>query len=127
MQMAASNSRLTIDHNNMQEVDGLEEGGGGESAVKREFERLDAGNGVVHMRDMPRLIQGALGRDVRPWIQDRILKMFEANRYNGCCAATLLSTRSVSHEQRLRFVVWCTQAITSRANMPRDSSPSPCM
>lgn len=76
----------TIDHNNItQEVDGLEQGRtGGENAFKREFQRLDAGNGVVHMRDMPRLIQGALGRDVRPWIQDRILKMFEVNRWVGC-------------------------------------------
>lgn len=79
-----------------QEVDELEgegggEGGGGgggntfsrESAFKREFQRLDRGNGVVHIRDMPQLIQGALGRDVRPWIKDRILKMFEANRYRS--------------------------------------------
>ncbi|CAM9198923.1 unnamed protein product, partial [Hapterophycus canaliculatus] len=54
--------------------------GGEENAFRREFDRLDAGNGVVHVRDMPGLIQGALGRDVRPWIKDRILKMFEANR-----------------------------------------------
>lgn len=72
----------------MQEVEGLDREGGGEreetdgqNAFKREFQRLDAGNGVVHIRDMPRLIQGVLGRDVRPWIQDRVLKMFEANRY----------------------------------------------
>lgn len=73
---------------NAQEVDGLDRTGGGEqgegeeNAFRREFQRLDAGNGVVHVRDMPRLIQGALGRDVRPWIRDRILKMFEANRCN---------------------------------------------
>lgn len=35
---------------------------------------------MVEMRDMPRLIEGVLGRDGRPWIKDRILKMFEANR-----------------------------------------------
>lgn len=71
----------------MQEVEGIDREGGGDgeendgrNAFKREFQRLDTGNGVVHIRDMPRLIQGALGRDVRPWIQDRILKMFEANR-----------------------------------------------
>lgn len=52
----------------------------GESSFKREFDQLDKGNGVVEMRDMPRLIEGVLGRNVRPWIKDRILKMFEANR-----------------------------------------------
>ncbi|CAM9946087.1 unnamed protein product [Ectocarpus sp. 12 AP-2014] len=69
------------------EVDGLDGGEGPkggerdvENAFKREFDRLDAGNGVVHIRDMPKLIQGVLGRDVRPWILDRILKMFEAKR-----------------------------------------------
>lgn len=62
-----------------QEVDHLE-GGGDENVFKREFDRLDAGNGVVLIRDMPRLIEGALGRDTRPWIKDRILKMFETNR-----------------------------------------------
>lgn len=56
------------------------EGGGDENVFKREFDRLDAGNGVVLIRDMPRLIEGALGRDTRPWIKDRILKMFETNR-----------------------------------------------
>lgn len=62
-----------------QEVDQLE-GGGDQNVFRREFDRLDAGNGVVLIRDMPRLIEGALGRDTRPWIKDRILKMFEANR-----------------------------------------------
>lgn len=52
----------------------------GESSFKREFDQLDKGNGVVEMRDMPRLIEGVLGRNVRPWIKDRILKMFEANK-----------------------------------------------
>ncbi len=81
-----------------QEVDELDggdggEGGGGnafnrESAFKREFQRLDRGNGVVHIRDMPQLIQGALGRDARPWIKDRILKMFEPNRYRSAAGWT---------------------------------------
>lgn len=56
------------------------ESGGEQNLFKREFDRLDAGNGVVLIRDMPRLIDGALGRETRPWIKDRILKMFEANR-----------------------------------------------
>ena len=56
------------------------ESGEEKSVFKREFDRLDAGNGVVLIRDMPRLIEGALGCDTRPWIKDRILKMFEANR-----------------------------------------------
>lgn len=70
--------RRTI-HLLKQEVDQLE-GDAEQNAFKREFNKLDTGNGVVEMRDMPRLIEGALGRDVRPWIKDRILKMFEANR-----------------------------------------------
>lgn len=53
---------------------------GEQNVFKREFDKLDAGNGVVLIRDMPGLIEGALGRETRPWIRDRILKMFEANR-----------------------------------------------
>lgn len=58
----------------------MESEDGEKCSFKREFDRLDAGNGIVAIRDMPRLIEGALGRDVRPWIKDRILKMFEQNR-----------------------------------------------
>lgn len=50
------------------------------NAFRQEFDRLDRGKGVVEMRDLPKLIEAVLGRDVRPWIKDRILKMFEANR-----------------------------------------------
>lgn len=49
-------------------------------AFKREFDKLDKGNGVVDIRDVPRVIEGALGRDVWPWIKDRILKMFDGKR-----------------------------------------------
>ena len=70
--------------NTLQEVEQLGKdlvGEEGEAhAFKREFDRLDKGNGVVEMRDMPRVIEGALGREVRPWIKDRILKMFENNK-----------------------------------------------
>ena len=46
---------------------------------KQEFDRMDKGSGTIDIRDVPRVIEGALGRDVRPWIKDRMLKAFEKN------------------------------------------------
>lgn len=68
----------------LQEVEQLGEGLLGAEreahAFKREFDKLDKGNGVVEIRDVPRIIEGVLGREVWPWIKDRILKMFDSNR-----------------------------------------------
>lgn len=60
-----------------QEVNMLDEGG---NAFKQEFDKIEGGTGKVDIRDMPRLIEGALGDVSRPWIKDRILKMLEPSR-----------------------------------------------